>query len=107
MPGNLHRDPSRDAGSDEIPDPAAAKVVNQQALVLPNFRACLHSQSYLNAGGLKSLAQVPSVEHLPLPGQAAELFSQLNRKGKENWLFILRLPSLQTKQHASILKLDL
>jgi hypothetical protein len=83
------------------------KIVNQQALVLPNLGACLHSQSYPNARGLKSLAQVPCVEYPAFPRQIVEHFSQFHRKRKENRLFVLCLFPLKTRQHPSVFELDL
>jgi len=41
MARNLHGDSPWNSGSDEIPDTASAKVVKEQALVLPNFEVRL------------------------------------------------------------------
>jgi hypothetical protein len=94
MSRDLHGDVSRNTGTDQIPNAAPPKVVNQQALVLPNFRTSLHSQSYLNACGLKRLPQVPqvpSIEHRAFRRQAFHRLGKLDRKGQEDRLVVLDL----------------
>src|SRR6266513_1640149 len=97
MPRNLHGDVSRNTGSNEIPDPASTKIMNQQALILPNLGACLDSQSYLNACGLKSLPQIPSIEHPAFRRQVLDHFVEFNWKGEENRLLVLCLVPHQTE----------
>src|SRR5260370_30456459 len=106
MPRNLHGDVSRNAGSNEIPDPASTKIMNQKALILPHLRACLYSQFYLNACGLKSLSQIPSIEHPAFGRQVLDHFVQFQRKGQENRLLVLRLVPPQTPLCSPFLDLD-
>jgi hypothetical protein len=78
-------------GSDEISDAAPAEVVKEQALILPNLRTCLYSQSYLNACSLKRLPQVSCIKQFPFARQFLENFIQLKRQGQQNRLLILGL----------------
>lgn len=107
MPRDLHGDSPWNPGSDQIPDTAPAEVVKEQSLVLPNSRARLHSQSYLNACSLKRLPQISCIEKSSLTRQFLESFIELKRQGQQNRLLILGLVPLDPKLESSLFGLYL
>ena len=107
MSRNLQSDSSRNPGSDPIPDADAAKIVKEQSLVLPNFRARRTSQSYLNACTLKRVPEISRIKQASLARQFLENLIKLKRQGQQNGLLILGLVSLYPKLASSVLELYL